>query len=288
MAWARHPLEFDEEKTFAALETGLTVDLISTFEPDLVTCEVEDDLVAVLTRPDAQDFDHLPVRRGGRIVGVLRRAELEQKLQTGDETQLPTKVADAYKPLDDSTLITSNAGILTFIESADLSPCRLVLTGHHLNGIVTISDLHRLPVRPVLFLLVTHLELLMAQNIGYVSKDNETWLSCLGKRRAKLESDWKQCKEENLEIDILTASQFCDKREAIVKLLDLPVSRSEARRQLKDIEKLRNAVAHGSEYAQTSERALETIRTVKVARDWIDRLAQLAREHPLKAHIRDN
>ncbi len=288
MAWARHALEFDEEETFAALETGLTVNLISTFEPDLVTCEVEDDLVTVLTRRDAQDFDHLPVRRGGRIVGVLGRAELEQMLQTGDKTQLPTKVADAYKPLDDSTLIASNAGILTFIESADLSPCRLVLTGHCVNGIVTVSDLHRLPVRPVLFLLVTHLELLMAQIIGYVSKDNETWLSCLGKRRDKLESDWRRYNEENLEIDILTASQFCDKREAIVKLLDLPVSRSEARRQLKDIEKLRNAVAHGSEYAQTSERALETIRTVKLARDWIDRLAQLAREHRLKAHIRED
>ncbi len=69
MAWARHALEFAEEEFFAALETGLTVNLISTFEPDLMTCEVEDDLVTVLTRPEAQDFDHLPVRRDGRIVG---------------------------------------------------------------------------------------------------------------------------------------------------------------------------------------------------------------------------
>ncbi len=288
MAWARHALEFDEEETFAALETGLTVNLISTFEPDLVTCEVEDDLVAVLTRPGAQDFDHLPVRRGGRIVGVLGRAELEQMLETGDETQLPTKVADAYKPLDDSTLIASNAGILTFIESADLSPCRLVLTGHHVNGIVTISDLHRLPVRPVLFLLVTHLELLMAQVIRDNCQDNESWLSCLGKRREKLENAWREFNEQNLAIDILTASQFCDKRDVIVKLFDLGMSKSEARRQLGVIEKLRDAVAHGSEYAQTADAALETIGTVKLARDWIDRLAQLAPEHRLKAHIRED
>ena len=53
------------------------------------------------------------------------------------------------------------------------------------------------------------------------------------------------------------------------------MSKSEARRQLGVIEKLRDAVAHGSEYAQTADAALETIRTVKLARTWIEKLSGL-------------
>lgn len=283
--WARHPLEFDEDQLFNALETGLTVKLIATSEPGLVTCDVHDKLIPVVTETGVQTFDYLPVKRDGHIVGLLNRAKIAQTLDGDEHCQLPDTVGEKCKPLDDSMLIASNAGILTFIETADSSPCRLVLTGHQVDGIVTISDLHRLPVRPVLFLLVTHLELLMARVIRDHYKDNEPWLSCLGNRREKLENDWNKFNEENLAIDILTASQFCDKREVIVKLFDLGMSKTEARRQLGVIEKLRDAVVHGSEYAQTADAALETICRVKLARTWIKKLSGLTKKF---RHLRED
>ncbi len=278
-SWARHALEFDKDQLFHALETGLTVQLIATFEPALVACDAHDKLIPVITGAGVQSFDYLPVKLDGHIVGLLNRAELARSLDGDKRPQLPDTVGEIFKRLDGSMLIASNAGILTFIETADSSPCRLVLTGHQVDGIVTISDLHRLPVRPVLFFLVTHLELLMAQVIRDNCQDNESWLSCLGKRREKLENAWREFNEQNLGIDVLTASQFCDKRDAIVKLLDLGMSKSEARRQLGVIGKLRDAVAHGSGYAQTADAALETIRTVKLARTWIEKLSGLLRKN---------
>lgn len=62
-------------------------------------------------------------------------------------------------------LISADSGILTYIERADEHEhtCRLVLYGDRLEGIVTLSDLQKLAVRPALFMLVTHVELLMAR-----------------------------------------------------------------------------------------------------------------------------
>jgi hypothetical protein len=68
----------------------------------------------------------------------------------------------AMLPLDQSILITSGSSVLGYIEEAKESPCRLVLRNTQIAGIVTISDLQKLAVRPALFVLVTHLELLMA------------------------------------------------------------------------------------------------------------------------------
>jgi hypothetical protein len=55
--------------------------------------------------------------------------------------------------------------VLRYIEEAEMSPCRLVLRHTQIAGIVTILDLQKLAVRPALFVLVTHLELLMAASI---------------------------------------------------------------------------------------------------------------------------
>jgi hypothetical protein len=52
--------------------------------------------------------------------------------------------------------------VLAYLEEADRHPCRLVMRGTRIAGIITILDIQQLPVRPALFLLVTHLELLMA------------------------------------------------------------------------------------------------------------------------------
>jgi hypothetical protein len=69
--WGSDPLAVDAATAFASMEASLTVGLISTFEPDLVFCR-EDDLICEIRENDRyQPFDHLPVKRDGRIVGLL-------------------------------------------------------------------------------------------------------------------------------------------------------------------------------------------------------------------------
>jgi hypothetical protein len=79
-------------------------------------------MVELLADGNSVPFDHLPVRSGDRIVGLLslgklRAASIDPGLTAGG----------AMSPLDQSILIASDSGVLRYIEEAEMSPCRLVL-----------------------------------------------------------------------------------------------------------------------------------------------------------------
>ena len=168
-----------------------------------------------------------------------------------------------------SSLISADDSILSFIETADRSPCRLLLHRKKITGIVTVSDLQQLPVRPILFLLVTHVELLMAESIRASGCAEETWINYLEpKRRDAVEKKWSNLVGSNLGIDKLTATEFCDKREILRNVVKLPVGRKKYEKQVGRIEWLRHSLAHAGEYARNRENAERTIEAVKYCTVW--------------------
>ncbi len=255
------------------MEASVTVRLISTFEPDLISCE-EDDLVHTICESDRyRPFDYLPVKRGGRIIGLLALANVRSNFDVG-----PEPVFKHMKQIDDTILISSDVGILSFVEHAEEHPCRLVVSGMKLDGIVTLADLQKLPVRPSIFFLITHLELLMATTLRTTFKDDSDWVKLISSnRQGKIENKWDTLKVENLEIDRLLATDFCDKRDLILKLglFCSGITRNQATKQLKSIEKLRDQVAHAGDIASTRAKALQTVNGVKSARQWITHLTAL-------------
>jgi hypothetical protein len=72
-------------------------------------------------------------------------------------------------------------------------------------------------------------------------------------------------------------TQFCDKRDAILKsgLHPTSVSYKQAEKQLRRVEELRNHVAHAGDIASTEAKALQAVNSVKFARQWIMYLADL-------------
>lgn len=266
--WASSPLDTDSSRLLSSVEQGLTVGLIATPKPKV--CGVRDDLQAVIEREDLQTFDYVPVKNGDRMVGLLHRS--------GDKDASAKSVAEVMQPLHGGMLISSDSGILSYIERADEHEytCRLVLYGDRLDGIVTLSDLQKLPVRPALFMLVTHVELLMAQWIRSSGVPDEKILSRLPEeRKRRAEEEWNRLRKNNLSIDRLTATQFCDKRHLLLGLdfVHGKKQKDDAENDLDDIEHLlRNPIAHAGEFAPDEERALELVAAVRTARAWIDRL----------------
>jgi hypothetical protein len=254
------------------MERAVTVDLIATFEPKLVCCALTDEITSLLANSDYTQFDYLPVRSNDRIMGSLplcefRHAKVKPVGQTAQR---------AMRPLDQSILIASGTGVLRYIEEANESPCRLVMRDTRIAGIVTISDLQKLPVRPALFLLVTHLELLMAAVIRshFAGQPEDAWLALLGNRRECVEAKWHRLNSKNLAIDRINATEFADKRQILVKIGLLKCSRSQAEKQFGAIEELRNSLAHASDFALTTVNARTTVDTVKLARMWINLVQQ--------------
>lgn len=251
------------------MASGFPVRLIGTFE-GLVTCQIDEPVATVVARPDAEAFDQLPVVDDGRIVGLLRRRAVTT------EASAKLQVRDVFDPIDETMLIAADAGILGFLMGAKTSPCRLILDGTRITGLVSKSDLQKLPVRSLLFHIVTHLELAMAAWIRRHFPDDATWLGVLTEsRREAVEARYCELAEARLAIDRLTATMFADKRAVILRTAALPMSHNRAKQEFEAIEALRDAVAHIGDYALTQEAADRTIDTVVAARFWIDALAGL-------------
>jgi hypothetical protein len=125
--------------------------------------------------------------------------------------------------------------------------------------------------------LVTHLELLMAAAIRahFRGRPDEDWLGKLGSRRFALEQNWQTLKANDLEIDLIAATQFADKRQILFKSGLFQCSRTRVEREFGAIEDLRDGLAHANDYASTKESAHKTIEAVRLARDWIAVLQQI-------------
>src|SRR5258706_9426232 len=137
----------DHRDGFDTLHTGLTVELISTPRNDLKVCRADNQIADVING-NIEKYDYLPVVRSAddrKITGLFHTKEFPAG------APLVGTVAQNFTPLSEETIIGADSSILDFIWDADQKPCRLVVSGAHIVGLVSLSDLQRLPVRAALF-----------------------------------------------------------------------------------------------------------------------------------------
>jgi len=259
--WASYPLD-GSDTTLERLAEAVPISLIATFE--LKTCTGNETAEHALSRPDLDGFDYIPVVSSDSIVVGL----LDRTVTVPSERQ----VREVMQPLDGSHLISADAGILSFVEMVDSNPYALVLQGRKISGIVTLTDLQKLAVRPALFTLITCLELMMATFIRLRAANDEEWLCKLSpRRREKTEEKWAALQAADMALDRVSTTEFADKRKLAVEMGAFKDSASSAN-ALRDIEQLRNLVAHAGDYAIVPARARNLGRTVRSARALIQEL----------------
>ena len=237
---------------FETLHSGLAVALIATERKRLMTCRLNESLSAVVPQSTEKQYDYLPVTNddGGEIVGLLHARECAQHA-SGTEC-----VREHFRPLSEGDLIGANASILDFIRDADSKPRRLIVSESEITGLVTVSDLQRLPVRVALFALVTGLERTMAGAISKQYEDENEWRELLSeRRREKVREKVAKSKQDDRFVKTLLFTEFCDKRDILLHFFPSSLSKTKLRRQLEEIEELRNQVAHASDYAATQTEA---------------------------------
>lgn len=263
IAWT--PLTDTFDYTMQGLEAGLLVRHIATF--DLRTCSIDDSVVAVLGDPALADFDQIAVRdNSGYVVGVLGR--------TTESESVADKVSDRMQRLDESVLVPAGAPLMSFIRLAGTAPYRLVLTEQGIEGIVTRSDLLKLPVRLLAFAFVTHLETLMAGVIATQYRpDDERWLQLLSEgRRQKIADKRETLKRRRLEPALLELTDFCDKRDVVKETVALEASFDA---DMRDIEHLRNVLAHGGTFVRSDAEARALAEQIERAEKWIGALRKV-------------
>lgn len=96
----------------------------------------------------------------------------------------------------------------------------------------------------------------------------------------KAEEHWRRSVASSMDRDRFSALLFADKKTIAQKhCQDFGVSARRIKIDFKKIEhRLRNPIAHGSDYALTVEAARETVAAARLVRDWI----RIVRERALR------
>jgi hypothetical protein len=157
-----------KKHTLSGLDEGLRVRHIANFP--LIKCRADEDIEEAFRRPEYKDFDQLPITEGSRIIGIAGRFNPKVR-----------------RPLDDSVLVAADNRLSHFIHTVHEQSYRLVVDGTAITGIVTWSDLLKVPVTVLAFSLIAQLELAMNCRIKETYDDHNRWLELLDDEgRAKI------------------------------------------------------------------------------------------------------
>lgn len=256
-------LEADFDKTFAALEAGLQVQHVAEFE--LKLCCPDEPARSILDDPARVGYDQFPVRNGGGIIGVLERQSCPA---AGSHALAEAPVSSVMRPLDSSMLAAESQPVGDLLETLGPNRFRLVVKGGDIEGIVTPSDFLKLPVRLYAFMLITHLEMVMAAiRARFRGRPNDDWLECLGEeRRKRVTGKVEEHRRKRLDPDPIEFTDFCDKRDILRRFHP---EGGRFKRDLKEIEKLRNAIAHARNYLHEQDDLDDFLKRVRLTRSYI-------------------
>jgi hypothetical protein len=194
-----------------------------------------------------QHFDFIPVKKDGNIIGVF-----ERNLMQADD--IIRHFEDHFRSLGEEMLIEAEASLNELIHKFNSdSPYLLVLRGARIEGIVTRSDLLKLPVRVFAFSLIAELELLMKERIIsiYSSKKDEDWLIHLSEgRKIGLHKRYLKYQSNKLDPNKIDLTTLEDKATILKKSTKLTNKFSKT---VASIIQLRNQLVHARDYASTNE-----------------------------------
>lgn len=254
------------EAALRAMEASFHVRLIGTFAPELVWAPADAEAASWLAT-NYPDFDQFPVKEANATVGVLLR-ESDHRAKS---------VSKAMQPLREGLIVSADMPIADLIPQLRESHYRLVLRGGRIDGLVTQSDLLKLPVRLVMFALITHLEQVMTDLVSARSP-NDSWFSQLseGRQRKIIEKE-SELRGRGMNLPKIELTEFGDKRDLCKQFVG--GSKTKFTEELDSLRDLRDPLAHAATFVDRSDGKTGVVGFVdkfESAKRWINELTKLA------------
>ena len=213
---------------------------ISIIAEDFVAFDAQEDVAKCYAFSEAHNFDVIGVKENEHIIGYARLSEQdtgvlgEHKLEFQEDEVVPSS-----DPLPEAVNLLAKQQHV-FVREQESGK---------IVGIITRADLYKHAFRIWLYGLISVLEIHMLELIR-LSYSEESWMHKLSRCRKK--NVWKthdKRRRRNEDISLLYCTEFCDKRTIIQKsaaALKATGFESKGRfdKCLKDIEELRNEIAH--------------------------------------------
>lgn len=266
------PDRSQQSKGFEEVHAGLTVGQVTVLRSEIRICSATDRVPEVRAQNRDPVFDYLPVEDAHRhLIGLLSNSAINSASRDGDAA----RVSKHMDPLSEADLIGAGTPIVALIGRIRQKPF-LVVSDQEAIGIVAWSDLQKLPVRAALFALVTGFELTMYETIKRHFRKGKDWTEHLAPRRLEMaEKEYRdQCKRGS-DVDLLLCTQFCDKRDILIESFDFGIGRQKLEKKFRAIERIRNDLAHASNYATSFEEVEKlriTLEDLRELRRQINRL----------------
>lgn len=229
-------------------ERTLNVGLLSE---KLLTCGLEDNAMDILNIMKNNDFDVFGVENETEeIIGYIEKDNISEG-----------KVENQYNNFDPSELISEATPLLKLIEVLSNKNRVFVLENNTIEKIVTIADLHKQPMRMLIFSFISLLEMQLTAIIRETFPD-DSWQKKLSERRLILAMELNRSRAESNEaLTLLESTQLCDKgtivkkSEALRKKLGFE-SNNKCESFFEQLEILRNNTAHSQSSLYTNNQDL--------------------------------
>ncbi len=190
---------------------------------------------------DKKKYDVIGVRRDGLVVGYARKNDLSNK-----------ELCKHLVKFDQDEILPDTEPLINVFKLLHRFSRVFVLVLGEVGGIVTRGDLQKAPIRMWLFGLVSLIEMHLLRIIRHYYND-EGWKELLTKERlTNAQKTLDSMKLRNEDIDLAGCLQLCDKCTIVSKNAKLRISlgfdsKKSAERFFKDLEKLRNNLAHAQD-----------------------------------------
>jgi len=237
LTWASKTLGTPANEVIAAVRTGITISSIATPRAKLVVRE-KGLFPDFINEAELADFDHVPVTQDHEIVGIYDRGK------------------GTLRDLSESMFMAADASLLGYLEIADSRRFAFLVSESQIVGIVTLSDIQKLPVYCVLFSLLISVEMLLMDCIRAVCHDDpEKWMTFLGGKKKDIEYYWKESQQNNLALlDKLSCASFGHE---LTAAQGLGLTTADEFATLERLKELRDSTDHGKEIAFTPDHALK-------------------------------
>lgn len=198
-----------------------------------------------------KDFDLVGVRIDGLVSGYVKKVELGQGC-CGDHCRL-------FTPEDD--LVPDTANFTEVVKSLAINQQCFVTILDHVGAIITLSDLEKPPMRMFLFGWITLGEMLMTELIRQ-RYSCQAWQEYVSPERLQKAKDIQALRaQQGQKVELLDCLQYGDKGWILtydeeVRRIFGNISRKEMRRTFKELESLRNNLAHTQQIIPTGWRRI--------------------------------
>lgn len=237
-------------------------------EPFL-TCSPHDRVEAVYAKLDRLHFEAVGVEEEGTVTSYVLKEDLRNARQIKDVSRL-------FSPKD---FIVASTPLLELFTILRDRRSIFVLGANHSVHIITRTDLQKIPVRMLLFGLVSLIEMHMLRLIRENHPDAE-WKGLLPVHRLEKAMDMMKTRQERNEaIDLGDCLQFSDKKEIILnssllkKMLGIP-SKKKGASLFNKIEALRDKLAHAQDLV-TGTTWSDIFNTIRESESLLERMEQL-------------